>query len=161
MKRTILGLIAATAFALPAALSAQVSSDQVPFPAEGQGAPQAISELAAQWTQTYNAGDAAALGALYTENAHLYLHGLSRTEGRDAIQEAWAADMDVGAPLTLLTVTHFIDGTDMRLAHGNYQVIDRDTGLQVGQGRFAHIWTLEDGEWLLDRDVWHQPSFGQ
>jgi hypothetical protein len=66
--------------------------------------------------------------------------------------------MQVENPLTVLTVTHSVDGFDMKLVHGDYQVIDRDSGVPLGQGRFAHIWTVgDDGVWRLDRDLWNQP----
>jgi hypothetical protein len=29
----------------------------------------------------------------------------------------------------------------MVLVHGNYEVVDRTDGAEVGLGRFAHIWT--------------------
>lgn len=118
-----------------------------------------VEELANRWTEAYNLHDAEALGAFYTETAHLYLHGQPMLVGREAIQDYWAADMLEGNPLTVLTVTNRVEGFDMILVHGNYQVIDRDTGLQQGQGRFAHIWILDDGDWLLDRDLWNQPAF--
>lgn len=117
-----------------------------------------VQELANRWTEAYNSHDAEALGALYTENAHLYVHGQPSYVSRDAIQAFWAEDMTVENPLTVLTVTHAVDGVDMKLVHGDYQVINRDTGVPVGQGRFAHIWELgEGGEWYLDRDLWNQP----
>jgi hypothetical protein len=47
----------------------------------------------------------------------------------------------------------------MILVHGNYQVIDRDSGDVEGSGRFAHIWTRSSASspWLLDRDLWLDP----
>jgi uncharacterized protein (TIGR02246 family) len=118
----------------------------------------AVQNLANRWATAYNQHDREALGALYTEDAHLMMHGAPTIRGREAIQEFWAEDMQAGNPLTVLTVTHAVEGSDMILVHGNYQVIDRDTGELVGFGRFAHIWNRSDGEeWRLDRDLWNQP----
>jgi uncharacterized protein (TIGR02246 family) len=118
----------------------------------------AVQDLANRWTAAYNSHDRAALGALYTEDAHLYLHGQPSYVGRESIEAFWAEDMQVENPLTVLTVTHAVDGVDMKLVHGDYQVIDRDAGVPLGQGRFAHIWTLDaGGQWRLDRDLWNQP----
>jgi uncharacterized protein (TIGR02246 family) len=117
-----------------------------------------IQELANRWTAAYNNHDAAALGALYAEDAKLFLHGQPSFVGREAIQDYWATDMQEQNPLTVLTVTNSVDGFDMKLVHGDYQVIDRDSGVPLGAGRFAHIWMLaDDGGWLLDRDLWNQP----
>jgi len=118
-----------------------------------------VQQLAGEWMQAYNQADAETLGALYTEDARLYIHGQPSLRGRDAIVDYWAADMSEANPLTVMTVTDPVQGYDMVLVHGNYSVIERDTGLPLGQGRFAHIWVLDtDGEWRLDRDLWNQPS---
>lgn len=117
-----------------------------------------IQQLADNWTNAYNANDVVRLGALYTENAHLYLHELPRIEGRDSIINFWSKDMHDGSPKTILTVTHAVEGFEMALVHGNYEVIDRESGAKVGFGRFAHIWLQDkNGEWHLDRDLWNQP----
>ncbi len=117
-----------------------------------------VEELADRWAQAYNRHDRAALGALYTENARVMVHGSPTVAGRGSIEEFWAADFEEGNPLTLLNVTHSVTGTDMMLVHGDYRVISRDDGSQLGAGRFAHIWA-RDGtrEWRLDRDLWNQP----
>ena len=115
-------------------------------------------QLADQWIMAYNDHDLSALSALYTENAHLMMHGGPTIKGRDAVGEFWAMDFTKDNPITTLQVTHSIEGSDMVLVHGNYQVINRNTGIVLGQGRFAHMWTQDDeGEWLLDRDLWNQP----
>jgi len=118
---------------------------------------QEVQELANRWTEAYNSHNAEAIGALYEEDAILFLHGSPSVSGRAAIQDYWGEDMELNNPLTVLTVTHSVDGFDMKLVHGNYQVLNRDTGIPLGHGRFAHIWTRENGEWLLDRDLWNEP----
>lgn len=117
-----------------------------------------IQDLANRWTAAYNSHDAAALGALYAEDSKLFLHGQPSFAGREAIQEYWASDMQDQNPLTVLKVTNSVDGFDMKLVHGDYEVIDRDSGVPLGSGRFAHIWMVgDDGVWRLDRDLWNQP----
>lgn len=117
-----------------------------------------IQELADQWVAAYNKHDKDALGSLYAEDAALMMHGGATINGRDAIAGFWETDFEIGSPLTLLEVTHSVVGIDMMLVHGNYQVIDRDDGAQLGGGRFAHIWVLgDDGEWKLDTDLWNEP----
>lgn len=116
-----------------------------------------IQELAHKWTTAYNAFDGKGLGELYTDNAHLYVHGSPMIIGRAAIQKFWEDDFTVENPLTTLFVTHSVEGYDMMLVHGNYTVTDRKSGDQLGAGRFAHIWHEVDGEWLLDQDLWNQP----
>jgi len=121
-------------------------------------AQESVQALADKWTSAYNTHDRSALGALYAEDAHLMMNGAPTYVGREKIEEFWAADFKDNNPLTLLTVTHSIDGVDMMLVHGNYQVVDRKKGDTLGRGRFAHIWMKgPEGEWLLDRDLWAEP----
>lgn len=115
-------------------------------------------ELANQWTAAYNAHNPAALAELYEENAIMMLHGDLVLRGRQAIHDYWVDDFREGNPLTTLTVTHTVQGVDMMLVHGDYHVVDRNDGVMLGRGRFAHIWLRDgNGEWLLDRDLWNEP----
>jgi uncharacterized protein (TIGR02246 family) len=117
-----------------------------------------VKSLAKEWTIAYNSHNRAKLGALYAPDAQLMMHGRPTIKGRQAIEEFWAADFKEKNPLTSLIITNFVQGIDMILVHGNYQVIDRDDGTQLGFGRFAHIWLRDaSGKWLLDRDLWNQP----
>lgn len=117
-----------------------------------------VQELANKWTSAYNSFDGDALADLYTDNAHLYVHGYPMLVGRDAIRAFWEDDFEIESPMTVLTVTHSVEGYDMMLVHGNYQVVDRKSGTLLGSGRFAHIWHNNDGDWKLDQDLWNQPS---
>jgi uncharacterized protein (TIGR02246 family) len=118
-----------------------------------------VQQLASRWTTAYNQHDRAALQALYTSDARLMMHGSTTIAGRADIGEFWAQDFNESNPLTLLKVTHALQGVDMVLVHGNYEVVDRTDGTKVGLGRFAHIWTAApNGGWLLDRDLWYERS---
>jgi ketosteroid isomerase-like protein len=87
------------------------------------------------------------------------MHGAPTYVGREKIAAFWAKDMLERNPLTILTVTDAVNGVDMVLVHGNYQVIQRDNGDVLGAGRFAHIWTrTADDKWLIDRDLWLEPD---
>lgn len=113
-----------------------------------------IQELANRWTAAYNSVDVPALEALYADDAELYIHQEGRFMGRGAIGDYWAADMGRSNPITVLNVTDSVVDREMLLVHGNYQVLDRNTGVPLGGGRFAHIWVLDEEGWVLDRDIW-------
>jgi uncharacterized protein (TIGR02246 family) len=119
-----------------------------------QPADETIRELAQRWVEAYNKHDRAAIGALYAQDARVMLHGGASVMGRKQIEAFWAEDFTLKNPLTVLTITNSVTGVDMALVHGNYQVIQRETGEVLGSGRFAHIWTQTDGKWLIDRDLW-------
>ena|SRR5690606_37035692 len=115
-------------------------------------------DLADNWTLAYNAHDPARLSELYAGDAVLMLHGSLTLRGRQAIHDYWVEDFRESNPITTLTVTHAVEGIDMMLVHGNYQVIERNDGTLLGQGRYAHIWLQDgNGNWQLDRDMWHEP----
>lgn len=116
-----------------------------------------VQEVADTWVRAYNTHDRTELGRLYAVDARLMLHGSSTISGRDAIEEFWAQDFTESDPLTLLTVTNSVTGSDMMLVHGDYRVIGRENGGLLGSGRFAHLWKLDGREWRLDRDLWNQP----
>jgi uncharacterized protein (TIGR02246 family) len=116
-------------------------------------------ELANRWTTAYNEHNPAKLAELYDENAVVMLHGSLTLKGRQAIHDYWVEDFRESNPITTLTVTNTIEGSDMVLVHGNYEVIDRNDGTLLGQGRYAHIWLLDEaGNWELDRDLWYEPA---
>ncbi|WP_169053455.1 YybH family protein [Alteraurantiacibacter aquimixticola] len=124
------------------------------LPAAAQQSPAEVQELANRWTAAYNSVDVPALSDLYSDDAELYIHREGRFIGRASIGDYWAADMDRANPITVLNVTDSVVDNEMMLVHGNYQVLDRNTGVPLGGGRFAHIWVLEEDGWELDRDVW-------
>jgi ketosteroid isomerase-like protein len=102
----------------------------------------------------YNKHDRAALGAPYTDDAQLMMHGAATIVGRNKIERFWAGDFKVDDPLTLLVVANPVQGSDMTLVHGNYQIVSRVDGSRVAAGRFAHIRTRSaNGGWRLDRDL--------
>jgi uncharacterized protein (TIGR02246 family) len=117
-----------------------------------------VQALADRWASAYNKHDRAALGATYAEDARLMIHGATTISGRKAIEDFWAGDFEDSDPLTLLKVTNSVTGSDMLLVHGDYEVVSRKDGGELGGGRFAHLWTRTDrGEWRLDRDLWNEP----
>jgi uncharacterized protein (TIGR02246 family) len=125
------------------------------LPLQAQQRQASVQELADQWTAAYNQGNAETLARLYTDDAELYIHDEGRYVGRKEIREYWTQDVTRDNPITVLTVTDSVVDSEMMLVHGNYQVLNRVTGVALGGGRFAHIWVRNDnGQWGLDRDIW-------
>jgi ketosteroid isomerase-like protein len=117
-----------------------------------------VQALADRWASAYNKHDRTALGALYADGARLMMHGASTIAGKNAIEEFWSGDFEDRDPLTLLKVTNSVTGSDMLLVHGDYEVVSRTDGSELGGGRFAHVWTRAgNGGWFLDRDLWNEP----
>ena len=57
------------------------------------------------------------------------MHGSPTIVGRNKIEAFWADDFLASNPITVLSVTHALEGADMVLVHGNYEVVDRDRGV--------------------------------
>src|SRR4029078_13119538 len=62
-----------------------------------------IEKVGRAWDKAYNAGDAAAVAALYTKDAQVMAPGADAASGTKAIQALFAADMAGGVKNTLTT----------------------------------------------------------
>ena len=112
---------------------------------------QALADL---WTHAFNSRDVGAVAALYRDDAELSQHNALTLVGRDDIRAHWKTDLAHGNLLALLTVTSTLDGIDMTLVHGTYELMDRASGAAMDAGHFAQIWRLDGDQWRIDRDVW-------
>ena len=90
-RRIAVGLVA-LALALPLPVLAQ--SGEADLRAQTE-------KMDRAWEKAYNAGDAAALTALYTKDAKVMAPGAEMASGTSAIQKLFAADIAQGAKNTL------------------------------------------------------------
>src|SRR6266508_2503874 len=60
-----------------------------------------IAKVGQAWEKAYNAGDAAAVTALYTKDAKVMPPGADAASGTKAIQALFAADVKQGAKMAL------------------------------------------------------------
>jgi uncharacterized protein (TIGR02246 family) len=105
------------------------------------------------WQTAYNAGDAAALTALYTQDAKVMAPGAEPASGRTAIQALFAADLAKGAKNTLTfgDVTGF---GDFALETGGWVAKAAD-GKHLDHGTFMTLYKKIDGAWKIYRDTWN------
>jgi uncharacterized protein (TIGR02246 family) len=127
----------------------------LPLPALAQAGdlrPQ-IQKIDQAWQTAYNAGDAAALTALYTPDAKVMAPGAEPVSGRPAIQALFAADLAKGAKntLTLGDVTGF---GDFALETGGWVAKAAD-GKHLDHGTFTTFYKKVDGAWKIYRDTWN------
>jgi uncharacterized protein (TIGR02246 family) len=127
----------------------------LPLPALAQGADlRAEAEKMDQaWQKAYNAGDAAALTALYTKDAKVMAPGAEAASGTKAIQALFEADVaqKVNNTLTLEDVVGF---GDYALETGKYVATSAD-GKHVDHGSFMTLLKKVDGGWKIHRDTWN------
>jgi uncharacterized protein (TIGR02246 family) len=114
---------------------------------------EALEASGAAWLKALNDKDADAIAALYAEDAVLLPPNAPAIFGRDAVlsnmQEMFAKglameleDLEVKAE----------DGLGYKA--GRYRVFSED-GALVDRGKYIEIWTMEDGKWVLHRDIWN------
>ena len=129
----------------------------IPFPAFAQAGagnlrPQ-IEKLVQAWQDAYNAGDAAAVTALYTTDAKLLVPGAEPGTGPKAIQELIAADIALGGKLTL-TLIDVVGFGDYALETGKWVATSPD-GKHLDHGPYLVLYRKADGGWKMYRDIWN------
>jgi uncharacterized protein (TIGR02246 family) len=140
---TAVGLLALT-LALPLPAFAQA----------GTGDLRAQIEKSVQaWQKAYNAGDAAAVTALYTTDAKLLVPGAEPGSGPKAIQELIAADIALGGKLTL-TLIDVVGFGDYALETGKWVATSPD-GKHLDHGPYLVLYRKADGGWKMYRDIWN------
>lgn len=120
------------------------------------GTPSAAEGIAASavaFEAGWNAGDGAAIAALYTDDARLFPPGVEPVGGNAAIAEFWSGGIPEGTQLELETVeVHEGDGGAIEV--GTYVIIGPD-GAHVDHGKYIVHFKLVDGTWRLHRDIWN------
>lgn len=141
-RRIALGLVAALALPLPALAQAGAAD----LRAE-------IGKMEQAWQNAYNAGDAAAVTALYTKDAKVMAPGVEPASGTAAIKAFFAADIAQGAKITL-TPGDVVGFGDFVLKTGGWVAATAD-GKHLDHGPFMTLCKKVDGGWKIYRDTWN------
>lgn len=125
-------------------------------PAVAQSAKASIEAASVAFEEAYNSGDAAALAALYTEDAMLLPPDVVRMDGRQAVQNFLQGAMDSGPLEDLrLETLEVEDSGDLASEVGKFTVLGRD-GAPAGTGKYIVVWKKgSDGTWRLHRHIWN------
>lgn len=142
-RRVALGVAAlALAFSLPAMAQAGATDLRTE-----------ISKMDQAWQAAYNSGNAAALAALYAEDAKLMAPGAEAVTGRAAIQALFAQDIARGSKNALTTVEVF-GGGDFAIAVGGWVETGAD-GAHKDHGSYVTVYKRAGGDWKIYRDTWN------
>jgi uncharacterized protein (TIGR02246 family) len=142
-RRIAVGLVA-LALALPLPALAQAGATDL----RAQ-----IGKIDQAWQTAYNAGDAAAVTALYTQDAKVMAPGAEPVSGRAAIQALFAADIAKGAKNTL-TLGEVMSFGDFALETGGWVAKAAD-GKHLDHGTFMTLYKKVGGAWKIYRDTWN------
>ncbi len=110
---------------------------------------QEASKAAEKWVAAYNSGDAAAIAALFTQDAVFSPASAVTLKGREVIEKALAGRMKAGFTKETVNVTEEHQNGDTLWAVGDYEVIGsgESEGKKIN-GKFGEV-LMRDG------DAWH------
>lgn len=144
--------------ALAAAVAALGACARVAPPADAAADAAAIRAVNAAWKAAYNAGDVAAVAALYADDAVLSAPGAPALLGSAAINEYFTGTVAEFAAAGLTVVDQPLGDV---VASGNlawqwqsYRIVDR-SGAVVDAGTLVTLFRRRDGRWLIAGDTWN------
>ncbi len=114
-----------------------------------------IQQLNDQWDAAFDKGDAAALAAMYAEDAYLLPPGHEMARGRSQIRAFWAgAVQQLGdAKLTTVDVQRLGRGAAREI--GTFSFATKAQPPQPVVGKYVVVWRRIGGHWLLATDIWN------
>ena len=105
----------------------------------------AIRQISEDWVRFYNAGDAAKVAALYTDDGY-YLSAHILAHGRQAIEAYWQRGIKAGGHLDFIKpLTVYYTG-DLAYCAGTYQATN--AGVTV-DGRILIVLRKVNGQWRM------------
>ena len=114
-----------------------------------------IQKLEDAFAAAFNKGDAAAVAAMYTEDAIAMPPGAPRAKGRKAIQAFWtqAATQLGDMKLKVIAVTPLGPGTAREI--GTVGLLTKAQPPQPLLGKYVVIWRKVGPQWLAETDIWN------
>jgi ketosteroid isomerase-like protein len=124
----------------------------------GSGASQppagnAAAEVSAAWAKAFDAGDPAALTALYADDARSLPPSGPPLVGRGQIESYWRGDIGEGGVTTTLSVDDAVADGNLLHVEGNYQV-KGSSGPELVSGQYQQLWRREGDGWRVEREMW-------
>ena len=113
------------------------------------------------WFTAHNAGDAAAVAALYADDAVISVPGAPAARGSAAVREAIAKDVaDMKAGGVTLAASPDADvgvSGDLGWIWNTFAVKDK-SGATVDAGKYLTLLARKGGEWVIVRDIWNSDN---
>lgn len=102
----------------------------------------------------YRRGEAARMAELYTEDGQVLPPNADFVTGRTEIQALWQGLMDMGIKEVNLETGEVEARDDTAYEVSTYKLLDAN-GQTLDRGKYIVIWKLEDGDWMLHRDIFN------
>ena len=113
-----------------------------------------VAGRAATWEKEYNAGNLAALVALYTPDGCRMPPNQEAVHGHDAILAQLKAGKDRGAANVKIVVTSAESSGDVGYGTGTYVITGAD-GSHVDHGKWMLVSKKTDGKWKTQCDIFN------
>lgn len=121
----------------------------------------AVKAVSLAWKKAYNAGDAAAVAALYAEDAVLSAPGTPAVRGKVAISDYLlkkvAEFSTAGLTVADAPMGEVLASGDLAWQWETYQVTDKSGALRDA-GKLVTLFRRQDGKWLIAGDTWNSDA---
>lgn len=118
----------------------------------------AIEETNLKFGEAVRQGDAAALVALYTDDATLLPPDSDMIEGRQGIEAFWSGGLQMGIKNAVLTTVDVFGSGDLAYEIGKAAITIQPEGQEPIEmkGKYVVVWKqTDDSSWKLHVDIWN------
>ncbi len=115
----------------------------------------AIQKLDDKWAEDFNKGDAAAVAAMYTQDAYVLPPGAEMMNGRSAIEGFWRQQMQQIGDVKCTPIDVKPLGRNAAREIGTCSFKTKAQPPQDGALKYAVVWEKEGGQWRLLQDIWN------
>jgi uncharacterized protein (TIGR02246 family) len=115
----------------------------------------AIQKLEDQWGAAFNKGDAAAVAAMYADDAYVLPAGAPMAHGSPAIQDFWTKAMEQLGDVKCSTQDVKPLGRSAALEIGTCTFKTKGATPTDAALKYAVVWKKADGQWKLLQDMWN------
>jgi uncharacterized protein (TIGR02246 family) len=114
-----------------------------------------IEKLNDAWMAAFNKADAAAVAALYTEDAYVLPPGSAMVKGRLAIEAFWRQAAQQMSDAKLTTVDVLPLGRSAAREIGTVTLKTKSQPPQEVVGKYVVVWRKVGRDWKLATDIWN------
>src|SRR5215469_6699253 len=124
------------------------------MPALGQSKA-TIQQLNDAWSAAFNKGDAAAVAAMYTEDAYVLPAGADIVKGRAAIEAFWKQTVQQLGDVKITTTDVLPLGRAWAREIGSVNLKTKSQPPREEVGKYVVLWHKTGREWKLATDIWN------
>jgi uncharacterized protein (TIGR02246 family) len=114
-----------------------------------------IDKLNEAWVAAFNKGDAAAIAAMYTDDATVLPQGAPMVKGATAIKDLWAGVIKDFSDPKLTTVEVHTMGEVMAYEIGTVTMKTKASPPQDVSGKYVVVWRRSGTTWKLAVDIFN------